>query len=56
LRFAERKSGDGFARGEPGDPSLADLEPRRAEDRVAAEPLERERCLGLGASVREALT
>src|ERR1043165_1523011 len=55
LGLAERERGDGLAAGEARVPLLAHLRAAAAEDRIAAEPLERERRLGLGAAVGEAL-
>src|SRR4029453_5860274 len=54
LRLAERDRGDRRAGGEPRDPVVADLRSRRAEDRVAAEPLQREGGLGLRTAVGQA--
>src|SRR5688572_25259076 len=53
LGLAECKGGDGFPARKPWDPLLAHRSLRATEDRVSAEALERERRLGLGASVRE---
>ena len=55
LGLAEREGGDGLAAREPRDPLLAQRRLPAAEDRVAAEALQRERRLGLGAAVRETL-
>ena len=55
LGLAEREGGDGLAAREPRDPLVAQRRLPAAEDRVAAEALQRERRLGLGAAVREAL-
>ena len=54
VGLAERERCDGVARGELGI-QLAQLRLRGPQDRVAAEALERERRLRLGAAVRESL-
>jgi hypothetical protein len=53
LRLAERERGHRLAGREPGDPRLPDAWLRALQDRIAAEPLERESRLGLRRAMGE---
>jgi hypothetical protein len=55
LRLREREGGHRLAARQPVAPRRHQLRPPVGEDRVRAEPLDRERRLGLGAAPREPL-
>jgi hypothetical protein len=55
LGLTEGECGYNLAARQARDPLVSQRRPAAAEDRIAAEPLEGERRLGLGAAVRETL-
>ena len=55
ARLGHRKGGDRLTRRDPGDPNGDDLVTARRKDRMGAQPLERERGLGLRRVPRQAL-